>query len=69
MEQADQELKNLLHYLNLPGVPRLPPGSYPLTATYSGDDTYATSADTTQTLTVTCRPLLTWRDGRVGDSR
>jgi hypothetical protein len=32
---------------------QLPPGSYPITATYSGDDTYATSTDTTQTLTVT----------------
>ncbi len=59
MEQADQKLKNLLHYLNLPGVPRLPPGSYPLTATYSGDDTYATSADTTQTLTVAKEPTTT----------
>jgi hypothetical protein len=29
---------------------QLPPGSYPLTATYSGDDIYTTSADTAQTL-------------------
>ena len=38
---------------------QLPPGSYPLTATYSGDDTYATSADTTQTLTVAKEPTTT----------
>jgi len=38
---------------------QLPPGSYPLTATYSGDGTYATSADTTQTLTVAKEPTTT----------
>jgi hypothetical protein len=38
---------------------QLPPGSYPLTATYSGDDTYATSADATQTLTVAKEPTTT----------
>jgi hypothetical protein len=38
---------------------QLPPGSYPLTATYSGDDTYTTSADTTQTLAVAKEPTTT----------
>ncbi len=38
---------------------QLPPGSYPLTATYSGDDLYTTSADTTQTLTVAKEPTTT----------
>ena len=38
---------------------QLVPGSYPLTATYSGDDTYATSADTTQTLIVAKDPTTT----------
>jgi len=38
---------------------QLPPGSYPLTATYSGDDIYITSADTTQTLTVAKEPTTT----------
>jgi hypothetical protein len=34
-------------------------GSYPLTATYNGDNTHATSADTTQTLTVAKEPTIT----------
>jgi Bacterial Ig-like domain (group 3) len=34
-------------------------GSYPLTATYNGDNTDATSADTTQTLTVAKEPTTT----------
>lgn len=38
---------------------QLPPGSYPLTATYSGDDIYTTSADTAQTLTVAKEPTAT----------
>jgi Bacterial Ig-like domain (group 3) len=38
---------------------QLPPGSYPLTATYSGDDIYTTSADTAQTLTVAKEPTTT----------
>lgn len=38
---------------------QLPPGSYPLTATYSGDNTYATSVDTTRTLTVAKEPTTT----------
>jgi hypothetical protein len=38
---------------------QLPPGSYPLTATYSGDDTYAASADTTPTLIVAKEPTTT----------
>jgi hypothetical protein len=38
---------------------QLHPGSYPLTATYSGDVAYLTSADTTQTLTVAKEPTTT----------
>jgi Bacterial Ig-like domain (group 3) len=38
---------------------QLPPGSYPLTATYGGDDIYTTSADTAQTLTVAKEPTTT----------
>jgi hypothetical protein len=34
-------------------------GSYPLTVTYNGDNTHATSADTTQTLTVAKEPTTT----------
>jgi hypothetical protein len=38
---------------------QLPPGSYPLTASYSGDVVYTTSADTAQTLTVAKEPTTT----------
>lgn len=38
---------------------QLPIGSYPLTVTYNGDDTHATSTDTTQTLTVAKEPTTT----------
>ncbi|WP_433364341.1 Ig-like domain-containing protein [Actinoplanes sp. CA-142083] len=38
---------------------QLPPGSYPLTVTYGGDDTYATSTNTSQTLVVAKQPTLT----------
>jgi Big-like domain-containing protein len=38
---------------------QLPPGSYPLTATYNGDSLNLTSADTTQTLTVAKEPTTT----------
>jgi hypothetical protein len=34
-------------------------GSHPLTATYNGDDTHSTSADTTQSLTVAKEPTTT----------
>ncbi len=43
----------------LPSATRLSPGTYPLTATYSGDDTFASSTDTSQTLTVAKVPTTT----------
>ena len=42
-----------------PTASQLPIASYPLTATYGGDNTYATSTDTTQTLTVAKEPTTT----------
>jgi hypothetical protein len=44
---------------NLPSASKLPPGVYPITATYSGDDTFAGSTDTGQTLTVVKVPTST----------
>jgi hypothetical protein len=38
---------------------QLRPGSYQLTASYGGDNTYLTSEDTTQTLTVAKQPTFT----------
>jgi len=44
---------------HLPSATRLAPGTYPLTATYTGDSTYAGSTDTSQTLTVAKVPTTT----------
>ena len=44
---------------HLTSASKLPPGIYPLTATYAGDGTFAGSTDTSQTLTVTKIPTVT----------
>jgi Big-like domain-containing protein len=44
---------------NLPSASKLSPGTYPLTATYTGDGTYSSSTDTSQTLTVAKVPTTT----------
>jgi hypothetical protein len=44
---------------HLTAASELSPGIYPLTATYTGDGTFAGSTDTSQTLTVTKIPTVT----------
>jgi large repetitive protein len=44
---------------NLPSASKLALGTYPITATYSGDTTFDTSTDTSQTLTVAKVPTTT----------